>query len=136
MPVVCKGTSISLGFRADILVADAVILEIKGVAALLPAHQAQIPTYLRVSHVRAGLLSNFHAAGRKDGLRASSSDTLAPSVALRGPPSIFVLKFTQNPHSAAAGRHDEALIQIRTTTATRTPDVGPLPSPLTASAHP
>ena len=46
MPVVYKGTLISLGFRADILVADTVIfiLEIKGVAAFIPAHEAQILT--------------------------------------------------------------------------------------------
>lgn len=68
IPVVYKGTSISLGFRADIVVADAVILEIKGVAALIPAHEAQILTYLRMSHVRVGLLLNFHAPRLKDGL--------------------------------------------------------------------
>ena len=42
IPVVYKGTAIPLGFRADILVADAVILEIKGVVAFIPAHHAQI----------------------------------------------------------------------------------------------
>jgi GxxExxY protein len=62
IPVVYKRTSISLGFRADILVADAVIVEIKGVVAFIPAHEAQIPTYLRMSRIRVGLLLNFHAA--------------------------------------------------------------------------
>jgi GxxExxY protein len=68
IPVVYKGTSISLGFRADILVADSVILEIKGVSAFIPAHEAQILTYLRMSHIRVGLLLNFHASRLKDGL--------------------------------------------------------------------
>jgi GxxExxY protein len=69
MPVVYKGTLISLGFRADIVVEDTVILEIKGVAAFIPAHEAQILTYLRMSHVRVGLLLNFHATRLKDGIQ-------------------------------------------------------------------
>jgi GxxExxY protein len=69
MPVVYKGTLISLGFRADIVVEDTVILEIKGVAAFIPAHEAQILTYLRMSHVRIGLLLNFHATRLKDGIQ-------------------------------------------------------------------
>jgi GxxExxY protein len=58
-----------LGFRADILVADAVVVEVKAVAALLPAHETQVLTYLRMSHIRIGLLMNFHALRLKDGLR-------------------------------------------------------------------
>ncbi|MEA2743331.1 MAG: hypothetical protein QOG25_1702, partial [Acetobacteraceae bacterium] len=69
MPVVYKGTFISLGFGADILVADPVILEIKGVAAFTTAHEAQILTYLRTSHVRVGLLLNFHATRLKNGIQ-------------------------------------------------------------------
>ena len=68
IPVVYKGTPIPLGFRADILVSDAVILEIKGVAAFIPAHHAQILTYLRMSGIRVGLILNFHARLLKDGL--------------------------------------------------------------------
>jgi GxxExxY protein len=66
--IVYKGTSISLGFRTDILVADKVILEIKAVSAFMPAHEAQILTYLRMSGIRVGLLLNFHAPRLKDGL--------------------------------------------------------------------
>lgn len=69
VPAVYKGRTIRLGFRADIVVADAIILEIKGVASLIPAHDAQILTYLRMSHIRVGLLMNFHAPRLKDGLR-------------------------------------------------------------------
>jgi GxxExxY protein len=50
IPVIYRGGTIPLGFRADIGVADTVILEIKAVAAILPAHEAQILTYLRGSH--------------------------------------------------------------------------------------
>jgi GxxExxY protein len=63
-PVIYKGVTIPLGFRAD-----AIILEIKAVAALLPAHESQLLTYLRMSHLRIGLLMNFHATRLKDGLR-------------------------------------------------------------------
>lgn len=49
VPVSYKGTTIPLGFRADIVVEQAVILEIKDVAELLPVHEAQLPTYFRMS---------------------------------------------------------------------------------------
>jgi GxxExxY protein len=76
MPVVYKGhtiplaipLAIPLGFRADIVVADAVIIEVTAVAAFVPAHRAQLPTYLRMSKIRVGLLMNFHAPQLKDGL--------------------------------------------------------------------
>ena len=63
-----KGLQLDEGFRADILVADQVILEIKAVAAILQAHEAQSQTYLRMSGIRIGLLLNFHAERLKDGL--------------------------------------------------------------------
>jgi len=69
VPVTYKGRPIPLGFRADIVAADAIILEIKAVAALIPAHDAQLPTYLRMSGIRVGLLLNFHAIRLMNGLR-------------------------------------------------------------------
>ena len=69
IPVHYKGSVLQAGFRADIVVADLVILEIKALAALLPAHEAQLLTYLRMSGIPVGLLLNFHAVRLKDGLR-------------------------------------------------------------------
>jgi GxxExxY protein len=69
IPVFYKGNQIPLGFRADLLVAEIVILEIKAVPALLPAHEAQLLTYLRMSGLPVGLLMKFHAARLKDGLK-------------------------------------------------------------------
>jgi GxxExxY protein len=69
VPVIYKGVTIRLGFRADVVVENAIILEIKAVAALLPAHGSQLLTYLRMSHLRIGLWMNFHAPRLKDGLR-------------------------------------------------------------------
>ena len=61
VPVHYKGRSIPMGFRSDIVVGDAIILEIKAVAAILPAHEAQILTCLRMSGKRLGFIMNFHA---------------------------------------------------------------------------
>jgi GxxExxY protein len=64
-----KGNQIPLGFRADILVSDTVILEIKALPELLPWHDAQLQTYLRMSGISVGVLMNFHAIRLKDGPR-------------------------------------------------------------------
>jgi GxxExxY protein len=69
VPIIYKQTSIPLGFRADVVVANTIILEIKAVATLLPAYESQILTYLRMSGIRIGLLMNFHAPRLKDGPR-------------------------------------------------------------------
>jgi GxxExxY protein len=66
--VTYKGKTLPLGFRADILVADVVLVEVKAVAALLPAHDTQVLPYLRTSPIPVGLLMNFHATRLKDGL--------------------------------------------------------------------
>lgn len=67
--VMYKGAAVGDGFRADIVVAGEVILEIKAVASVLPAHEAQLFTYLRMSGIRVGLLLNFNAPRLIDGLR-------------------------------------------------------------------
>jgi GxxExxY protein len=69
VPVTYRGRTIQLGFRADIVVANAIILEIKAVSVLIPAHDAQMLTYLRMSGLRAGFIMNFHAPRLKDGPR-------------------------------------------------------------------
>ncbi len=71
IPVIYKGVQFDEGFRADILVDRRVVVEIKTVAKFVPAHNAQVPTYLRMSGLRVGLLFNFHAPLLKDGLRRS-----------------------------------------------------------------
>ena len=69
IPVVYGGLKMPMGFRADILVADTIIVEIKGVSMLAPAHEHQIQTYLRMSGLPLGLLMNVHAPRLQDGLR-------------------------------------------------------------------
>ncbi len=69
IPVSYKGVQFDEGFRADILVDHQLIVEIKAVANIVPAHDAQVLTYLRMSGIRLGLLFNFHARLLQDGLR-------------------------------------------------------------------
>jgi GxxExxY protein len=69
IPVIYKAKPIGDGFKADIVVAREVILEIKSIAAILPAHEAQLHTYLRMSGIRIGLILNFNARRLTDGIR-------------------------------------------------------------------
>jgi GxxExxY protein len=69
IPVIYKGVRFDEGFRADILVDEQLIIEIKAVATILPVHGAQVLTYLRMIGLPLGILFNFHARLLKDGLR-------------------------------------------------------------------
>jgi len=59
---------IDLGFRADIVVEQKVIVEIKSVDALVPVHYKQLLTYLKLSNLKLGLLVNFNVALIKEGI--------------------------------------------------------------------
>ena len=69
LPVVYEGVRIELGYRVDLLVDDAVVVELKAVAKLLPIHEAQLLSYLKLSEYRVGLLINFHVLHLKDGIK-------------------------------------------------------------------
>jgi len=56
------------GFRADLVVEDKVILELKSVESITPAHKKQVLTYLKLTSVKLGYLLNFGAAVMKDGI--------------------------------------------------------------------
>jgi GxxExxY protein len=62
LPVEYKGLKLNCGYKIDLLVQDEVILELKAVEKLLPIHQAQLLTYLKLAHKRVGLLINFNVA--------------------------------------------------------------------------
>ena len=68
VPIVWKGLKFQEGFRADVIVEDKVIVELKSVETLAPVHYKQLLTYLRLTDRRLGLLVNFGAALIKDGL--------------------------------------------------------------------
>ena|SRR5688572_9375524 len=62
LPVVYKGIQLDCGYRIDLIVNDKVIIEIKTVEKLVPVHEAQLLTYLKLSDIRVGLLVNFHSS--------------------------------------------------------------------------
>jgi GxxExxY protein len=68
IPVVYEGTRFEMGFRADLVVQDSVIVEIKSIAEIAAVHKKQLLTYLRLSDKRLGLLINFNVALIKDGI--------------------------------------------------------------------
>ena len=68
VPVVYRGTQIEMGFRADLVVEDKVIVEIKSIETVLVVHKKQLLTYLRLTDKRLGLLINFNVALIKDGI--------------------------------------------------------------------
>jgi GxxExxY protein len=68
IPIVYQNVRIDTGFRADLIVEDKVIIEVKSVEFLAPVHKKQLLTYLRLADKRLGLLINFHVALIKDGI--------------------------------------------------------------------
>jgi len=69
LPVVYKDVRLDCGYRLDLVVQDEVIVEIKAVEKLLPIHEAQLLSYLRLAGKHLGLLMNFHVPVLKDGLK-------------------------------------------------------------------
>ncbi len=62
LPVNYKGMSLDCGYRLDIVVADTLILELKGLEHVLPVHEAQLLTYLKMTDKRVAIIFNFHVA--------------------------------------------------------------------------
>jgi GxxExxY protein len=69
LPVNYKRIRLDCGYRLDLLVAGTVVVEIKAVDRLLPIHQAQLLTYLRLGGWKVGLLMNFNVAALKQGIK-------------------------------------------------------------------
>lgn len=69
VPLEYKGLALGEGFRLDLLIGNCLIVEIKAVDHLLPIHEAQLLTYLRLSGTRFGLLINFNEKILKAGIR-------------------------------------------------------------------
>lgn len=69
LPIIYRGTIVESAFRADIVVDDRLLVELKAVDSLLPIHQSQVLTYLRLTGLPLGLLINFNTAKIKDGIK-------------------------------------------------------------------
>ncbi|HKW75591.1 MAG TPA: GxxExxY protein [Terriglobales bacterium] len=69
VPLPIRAIKIDVAYRLDILVDDLVIVEIKAIERLLPIHEAQLLSYLKLSNKRLGLLINFHMLRLKEGYK-------------------------------------------------------------------
>ena len=67
IPITYENIKFEYGFRADLIIEKAVIIEIKSVEQLSPVHFKQIHTYLKLSNIKNGLLINFNVKLLKDG---------------------------------------------------------------------
>ena len=68
LPLVYKQVALDCGYRLDILVEGKVVVEVKSVDTLLPIHEAQLLSYLKLTGFKVGLLINFNVKALKDGI--------------------------------------------------------------------
>ena len=69
IPIEYKGVKLSCGYRIDLLVDGRVIVEIKSCDTVLPIHEAQLLTYLKLTGLRVGLLINFNVSTLRNGIK-------------------------------------------------------------------
>ncbi len=69
LPIEYKGVRIDAGYRLDLVVDDLVVVELKAAEALLPVHEAQVLTYLKLTGKRLALLINFNVPTLKSGIK-------------------------------------------------------------------
>jgi len=69
IPVIYEDMRLEMGFRADIMVEDLVIVEVKSIETIAAVHSKQLLTYLRLCDMRLGILINFNVALIKDGIK-------------------------------------------------------------------
>ena len=69
LPVEYKGIKLDCGYRIDLLVDHSIIVELKSVEKIMPIHQAQLLTYMKLSGISIGLLMNFNVKYLKNGIK-------------------------------------------------------------------
>lgn len=69
LPIFYDGVTVEVGYRLDLLVEKKVVIELKSVEKLLPIHEAQLLSYLKLSHYQVGLLMNFNVPRLKQGIK-------------------------------------------------------------------
>ena len=72
VPLTYKGLALESGFRADLIVENRVLIELKSIDQLLPVHTAQVLTYLKLTNLRTALLINFNVQLLKNGIKRLS----------------------------------------------------------------
>jgi GxxExxY protein len=69
LPLKYKGVLLDCGYRLDLVVEQSVLVELKSIDAIMPVHEAQVLTYLKLGGWKVGLLINFNVLKLKDGVR-------------------------------------------------------------------
>lgn len=69
LPIRYKEIALEAGYRLDLVVGGRLIIELKAVERLLPVHDAQLLTYLRLSKIKVGLIMNFNVPALRQGIR-------------------------------------------------------------------
>jgi GxxExxY protein len=70
LPVIYKGINIECGYRIDILVENSIVLELKSIEQLMPIHEAQLLTYMKLAGLKQGFLINFNVRLLKNGIKS------------------------------------------------------------------
>jgi GxxExxY protein len=78
LPIIYKSATLLRAYKPDLLIDKAVIVEIKIVEKILPVHEAQLLTYLRLSGLERGLLLNFNSVPLKAGIRRLNKSKSSP----------------------------------------------------------
>jgi GxxExxY protein len=78
LSIVYRGHRVDAGYRLDLVVERVVIVELKAVTKIVPIHEAQLLSHLRLSGHQVGLLLNFHVARMKDGIRRMVDSSIRP----------------------------------------------------------
>lgn len=68
LPVVYDGVDLGAGLKLDLLVEECIVVELKAIESILPVHEAQLMTYLKLAKKRLGFLINFNVASMKAGI--------------------------------------------------------------------
>ena len=69
LPIEYKGCRLDAGYRVDLIIENEVIVELKSVDKVMPIHEAQLLTYMRLAEIKVGLLINFNVTKVKDGIK-------------------------------------------------------------------
>jgi GxxExxY protein len=69
LPIIYKKIHLECGYKIDLVIEDRVVVELKTVERILPIHEAQLLTYLKLSGLKTGLLLNFNAAVLREGIK-------------------------------------------------------------------
>jgi GxxExxY protein len=78
VPIEYQGETFSEGFRADLIVGDLAIVELKSIERVTPAHKKQLLTYLRLTGFKLGYFLNFGEALMRDGITRTINGSIAP----------------------------------------------------------